>query len=398
MLRRLQVPFTCAVLLLSAGLCLAQAGTDKQAELAAHARKAQTYLHENRPDLAIPELQAAAALDPDNVEIEANLGVLLFFQGHPAEAIPHLRIAVDKQPSLVKIQGILGIAELHAGSMEQGRADLASAIPSIADVKFKVQAGLELVGSYTQTGDLDQAAAVLAQLKNAAPDNPEVLYAAYRTYSDLAVESMLALSLAAPDSAQMHQLLAHEEIRDGNTNVAIAEYRKAIAINTHLPGLHFELAELLHTSQNPAIKKEAEQEYRAALAENPQDEKSICRLGEIAAQNGDIKQEYADYLKAVALQPGDASAKLDLAKALIEMNQEDKALPLLEASEQLEPTDDVVHYRLATLYHKLGRTEDARREVELYKNYKDMKDKLRALYKGLLIQPEEIRPDETDEK
>jgi hypothetical protein len=36
--------------------------------------------------------------------------------------------------------------------------------------------------------------------------------------------------------------------------------------------------------------------------------------------------------------------------------------------------------------------------VELYKNYKDMKDKLRALYKGLLIQPEEIRPDETDEK
>src|SRR6202012_545976 len=145
---------------------------------------------------------------------------------------------------------------------------------------------------------------------------------AYRTYSDLAVESMLALSLAAPDSAQMHQLLAHEEIRDGNTNVAIAEYRKAIPINTHLPGVHFELAELLHTSEDPAIKKEAEQEYRAALAENPQDEKAVCMLGEIAAQNGDIKQEYADYSKAVALQPGDANAKLDLAKALIEMNQE----------------------------------------------------------------------------
>jgi cytochrome c-type biogenesis protein CcmH/NrfG len=206
------------------------------------------------------------------------------------------------------------------------------------------------------------------------------------------------LSLAAPDSAQMHQLLAHEETRDGNTNAAIAEYRKAIAIDPHLPGVHFELAELLHTSEDPAIKNEAEQEYRAALAANPQDEKTISRLGDIAAQKGDLKQEYADYAQAVALQPADANAKLALAKALLEMNQEDKALELLEASEQLEPTNAIVHYRLATLYRKKGRTEDARREADLYKKYKDMKDKLRALYKGMLIQPEEIRPDETDAK
>ena len=100
---------------------------------------------------------------------------------------------------------------------------------------------------------------------------------------------MLTLSLVAPDSAQMHQLLAHEETREGNTNAAIAEYRKAIAIDGHLPGVHFELAELLHTSQDPAVKKEAEQEYRAALAANPQDEKAICRLGDIAAQDGNTQ-------------------------------------------------------------------------------------------------------------
>ena len=102
--------------------------------------------------------------------------------------------------------------------------------------------------SIRESGDLDKAAAVIAQLRKANPDNAEVLYAAYRTYSDLAGESMLALSLAAPDSAQMHQLLAHEDIRQGNTTAAIAQYRKAIAIDPHLPGVHFELAELLHTS------------------------------------------------------------------------------------------------------------------------------------------------------
>jgi Flp pilus assembly protein TadD len=60
---------------------------------------------------------------------------------------------------------------------------------------------------------------------------------------------MLALSLAAPDSAQMHQLMAHEAARQGNTHAAVEEYRKAIAINPHLPGVHFELAELLNSSQ-----------------------------------------------------------------------------------------------------------------------------------------------------
>jgi len=70
----------------------------------------------------------------------------------------------------------------------------------------------------------------------------------------------------------------------------------------------------------------------------------------------------------------------------------------LEASAQLEPTNATVHYRLATLYRKMGRVDDAKREVELYQKYKEMKDKLRATYKELLIQPDEIRADENPEE
>ena len=388
------------VLLLS-GLAILAAGqqpASKQDQIDQHERLAQQYLSERKPELAIPELEKVAALDPGNIDARANLGVLLFFHGDYKTAIPHLQAALQLQPNLWKVQALLGFAEEHTSDMQSARRDLETSFPEIQDAKLKVEVGLDLVGLYNAGSDLDDAAAILAQLRKAYPDNPEVLYAAYRTYADLSGESMLALSLAAPDSAQMHQLLAHEETRDGNSNAAIAEYRKAIAIDPHLPGVHFELAELLNTSADPAIKKEAEQQYRTALAENPQDEKAISRLGDIAAQKGDLQQDYADYTQAVALQPADANAKLGLAKALLEMNQDDKALELLEASEQLEPTNAVVHYRLATLYRKKGRAEDARREAELYKKYKDMKDKLRTLYRGLLIQPEEIRPDETDAK
>src|SRR5215467_4616509 len=388
-----------AVLVCLVPVCFSQSGANQQATaLAEHIRKARGFLDEKRPDLAIPELQAAVAIDPSDAQTQGNLGVLLYFQGKVAEAIPQLRAAVERQPGLGKIQGLLGLGEIHTLDIARGRQDLESAFPVVDDLKFKVQVGLELVGLYTQTGDLQQASQVLAQLRKAAPEDPEVLYAAYRTYSDLAAESMLALSLAQPDSAQMHQVIAHEESRQGNSNGAVAEFRKAVAIDPHLPGIHFELAELLRSSQDDAVKKEAEKEYRAALAENPQDGKTILRLADIDAQKGASPQALEGYKKAVALQPNDADAKIGLAKILTEMNQTDEALSLLEDAVRLDPTNATGHYRLGTMYRKIGHSEDSKKEMELYKKYKDLKEKLRAVYKDLQVQPDEISGDKDNQK
>jgi cytochrome c-type biogenesis protein CcmH/NrfG len=388
------------LLLLPAGSIpsVCQESLSTQDQIKHHAQMAQQYLREQRPDLAIPELQKVAALDPGNVDARANLGVLFFFRSDYAEAVPQLQAAVKLQPDLWRIQALLGMAEVHTSDSANARKDLEASFPQLQDKKLQLQVGLELVGLYTESSDLDDAAGMILQLGKAYPDNPEVLYAAYRTLSDLSGESMLSLSLVAPDSAQMHQVMAHEELKEGNTNGAIAQFRKAIAIDPHLPGVHFELAELLNTSPDAMVKKEAEKEYRAALIENPLDGKTECRLAEIDAQKGNTSRSYDEYSTAVKLQPADADAKLGLAKTLIEMNQPDKAQALLEETVQLEPTNAVAHYRLGTLYRKNGRVEDAKREVELYKKYKDMKEKLRAVYKDLQVQPSEIRADEPDAK
>lgn len=375
-----------------------QAPENKNEQVAEHLQKAQEYLHQNRPDLAIPEFQAVVTLDPDNIETQGNLGVLLFFQAKPAEAIPHLRIALERQPSLTKIQGLLGIAELRTQDFTDARKDLEAAFPQIQDRKFKTQVGLELVGMYTRDSDLDSSARVIAQLRNSDPANAEVLYAAYRTYTDLAGESELALALAQPDSPQMQQMIAHEEAKQGNTNGAIAHFRKAIALNPHLPGAHFELAELLHSSSDPKVKQQAEVEFHAALTDNPLDERAELRLAEIELARGDVHPAYEGYSRAVALQPGDADARLGLAKTLIEMNQTDKATKLLEETLQLEPTNAVAHYRLAVLYRKQSRVEDANREVALYKKYKEAKEKLATIYQELMIHPQEISAESADEK
>jgi Tfp pilus assembly protein PilF len=378
--------------------CLAQASADQSPDLLSHQQKAQQYLHQKRPDLAIPEFEAAVAIDPGNAETQGNLGVLLFFRGSYAAAIPHFRAALAQQPALAKLQGLLGIAEAKTTDFEAARKDLQASFPSIPDRRFKVQVGLELVGLYTQAGDLEAALPTLAALRQTDPANAEVLYAAYRTYTDLSSESMLALALAAPDSAQMHQLLAHEQIKQGNTSAALAEYRRAIAIDPHLPGVHFEMAELLHTSSEEASKKEALQEYQAALSADPANEKAERRIAEIDAQKGNTAQAAEEFAQAIKLGPADAEANVGLAKLLNGSAQSGQAMELLQNALRIDPTNAIAHYRLALLYRQKGEIESSKQEMETYQKLKDEKAKLRATYKDLLIKPNEIRNDEKNDK
>jgi len=106
----------------------------------------------------------------------------------------------------------------------------------------------ELIEIDTASQDLAKAAAAVEILRQGAPTDPRVLYAAYRIYTDLAGESMLGLSVAAPNSGQMHQAMAHELERQRDLPAAIANYRQALAADPHLPGAHFELAEVLQSS------------------------------------------------------------------------------------------------------------------------------------------------------
>src|ERR1700737_3734562 len=188
MIAKRGITFAGFVLLLVASLCLSQATEDKQQEFAAHTQKAKSYIDKKQPALAIPELQAAVAIEPENVDAQANLGVLLFFQGKAADSIPHFRAALagrkeEGQPGLAKIQGLRGMAESRTLDFTDARKDMEAAFPSLQDQHFQLQLGLELIGLDTESGDLEKAADVVAQLRKADPDNPEVLYAAYRTYS-----------------------------------------------------------------------------------------------------------------------------------------------------------------------------------------------------------------------
>ena len=77
------------------------------------------------------------------------------------------------------------------------------------------------------------------------------------------------------------------------------------------------------------------------------------------------------------------------------MGQLDKAKDLLEHAVQMDPTNAAIHFRLSTVYQRLRRTDDARREVDQFHKYKDLKDKLRDTYRELHLDPGKFDVDES---
>lgn len=373
--------------------CFSQSKQTRQAQLQSHIRLAQQYLREGKPELAVPELRTIVAMDPRNVDARGNLGVLLYFQNKYAESVPQLRAALKLQPSLWKIQALLGLAESRLGQQDAGLKDLQTAFPHLEDEKIKMEVGNDLVQSYTSTGDLDSAAAIVASMLKTDPTNVNLLYTAYRLHSDLADQAMLTLALVAPNSARMHQVMAHELARHDEKAAAIANYKEAIKLDPQLPGLHFELGEMYYNSSDPALQAQAENQYKQALAITPTEEKAASRLGEIAAKRGDTQQAMAYFSRALQLQPNDAETDIDLAKVMLSLNRPQEAETLLQKAIQIDPTDYIAHYRLSTLYRQQGHMEESKKELAEYEKYKNMKEKLRNIFHQMRVQTGKVETD-----
>jgi tetratricopeptide (TPR) repeat protein len=343
-------------------------------------------LRVNDAETAVHEYRAALGVDPQNIDAQANLGVIAFMQGNYAEAAGNFREVLKLQPEIWKVQALLGMCEKRLGHLESARTWLERSFPHLAEPKLKTQAGLELAELNYQVGELGKSAEVINTLQELDPKNLDVLYSAYRTYSDLAGSELNAIALLDPDGARMHLIIAEHLINEGDRDGAIVQYKKVLQLAPKLPGAHFELAEaLLQKSKTVQEREEAEEAFKAELALNPGNVNAECRLGDLylSAGNTRLDAAYQSYNKALQLQPNFANAQLGMGKVLIRMGKNQEALDHLREAARLDPVDSSAHYLLAQTYRRLGQMPDADREIKLFEGLEKSRNKIHEVYQEM---------------
>ncbi len=230
------------------------------------------------------------------------------------------------------------------------------------------------------------------------PDNVEILYMAQRIYSELADDTLNKLAILAPGSARMQQVIAERLINAGDLKSATEHYRKALALDPHLPGVHFELAEaILEAAPNDAqAQADSEKELHTAIQVDGDNARIECAFARIDSRRSDLDDARDHYTRAFALDPGETEAQVGLGRLLASAGKPEEAATYLRMAVQSDPLNGEAHYRLASVYRRLELKDESEREFHLFQEIKAAKDRLMELYTQMNKKPpgqEEQIPD-----
>lgn len=111
--------------------------------------------------------------------------------------------------------------------------------------------------------------------------------------------------------------------------------------------------ELTRDDDEPAVVTDddpLEDEFRQAVAANPNDKAALVNLATYLANTGRIDESIDYYERAVAADPNDALLRLRFAQALADWGKPRDAELQYRRAIALKPTDPAPHYYLAELY------------------------------------------------
>jgi tetratricopeptide (TPR) repeat protein len=142
----------------------------------------------------------------------------------------------------------------------------------------------------------------------------------------------------------------------GDTDKAIAHYRRAVELRPGYAEAHYNLGRLL---VQKGQLEDAIAHYERALEGNPADAEAHNNLGATLFATGRVDEAMAHYRKAIAIQPDYADASCNLAGALLSKNDLDGAIAYYSACLAISPNQTEAQYNLASALFRTGRTDEA---------------------------------------
>jgi predicted Zn finger-like uncharacterized protein len=377
-------------------LAAAEAGPSEKAR--AHALIGRAQFRNRQFQKAADEFQAAAALNPDDLDLLVGKGFLSLSQDDVPGATTFFVKARGENPSNVDAmlghadamfrQDLLGdakslVAEVLPASPDNayahylmGRIDMALKGFDEAEKELNAAVGLdeELVEAYvalsdlyTKTGRDSEAMAILDKAGEKAPGSALIkltladAYAARGDYATAIVALNDALD-AEPDNTRTHFRMAQMYRKLGSASDAEAALGEVISRNPNYPGLALEQGLLLESTGKLA---EALVAYDRALKATPDDPAAKLRVGAASVTLGEYPKAEPLLSEAVAAMPKAAEANYYMGELLRLTDRAADSIPYLRAAVDLDEKNAVYHLHLGRALMAMHDMTRAMIEVEL---------------------------------
>jgi tetratricopeptide (TPR) repeat protein len=204
---------------------------------------------------------------------------------------------------------------------------------------------------------------------------PEAAYmlgnaAIFTQQSDLAVVAFARLFQVKPDSAAAHLTTAQMLLHNDADGEAVKQAEAALAIDPRIPEAHFLLGEvaILKADIDKGIA-----ELKKEIEINPGFAMAYYRLGDAYSRRENWDEAMAPLERSVWLNPNYSGPFILLGKGYLKRKELANAEGVLRHALRLDPQNSSAHYLLGQTLMQLGKTEEAKKEMDRWQELKGSK-------------------------
>jgi tetratricopeptide (TPR) repeat protein len=349
-------PRMCAFLVLVACMPLAAAANQVSQNLDREFQAAVASYEAGRYADASVQLEKLVQKVPGSFEVHELLGLVYSAQSQDTKANLHLEKAVRLNPNSVPARSNLAANLARLGKPELALAQFRKAA-EIEPQNFDTNHNLG--EAYIRLGKVAQGAPFLEKAQKINPtsyDNGYDLSLAYIVIGKLAAaRQSIQNLLQQKDTAELHNLLAEVEEKDGNFVAAANQYEIAAHMDPSESNLFDWGSELLvHRTLDPAIEV-----FQHATERYPNSSRLMTALGMAYYSRGNYDDAVKALLKAVDLGPSDPRGYLFLSKAYDSSpSQADEVVARFRRFTELQPQNAQALYYYAMGLWKGKRAQD----------------------------------------
>jgi Flp pilus assembly protein TadD len=309
---------------------------------------------------AIRDYRACLAARPNNLVARVNLGAALAHTGELDAAIAEYQAALKLDPQQPSVHLDLGLAYSRKADLDHARAEFDAAHQANPhDARVAILLG----DAEARTGKAADAVAMLTPLETENAGDSDFDYvlgealiaAGHPRDGAQRVEKSAAMS----NSADSWMLAGSTLLNINEFSQARRDLDNAMKLDPSLRGLC--------TLDGTARDKDGDSEaavpvFRRALAQNANDFDANLYLGAILLKQRNMDEAKTFLQKALQLNSTSTMARYETAIWLSTSGQYQDAAQLLEKLTADDPKWLEPHVELASLYYKLHRPEDGKRE------------------------------------